>query len=196
MKTAFLVIGSLITIASVVPYLIDIARGKTKPNLVSWITWTLLTAIATVAEFSAGEYFTAIFTAAAVVETGSVVVFGLAKKAYVRYETFDVVCQIAALVGIVLWQVFDSPLIGILGAVIIDFIGALPTVRHAWQKPFEETWQTYALCFIGAIFGLLALSSFTWASLAYPLYLALINFLTVSVILLRLASHAKQPKSN
>lgn len=183
MKTGFLIVGSLITIASVVPYLIDIVKGTTKPNLVSWITWTLLTAIATVAEIAAGEWFTAIFTGAAVIETGSVVVFGLIKKAYVRYTTFDVVCQVAALSGIVLWQIFDSPIIGILGAVIIDFIGALPTVRHAWQKPFEETWQTYALCFVGAVFGVLALSSFTWESLSYPLYLVAINALVTAILL-------------
>lgn len=183
MKTAFLVIGSLITIASIVPYLIDIARGKTKPNLVSWITWTLLTAIATAAEIAAGEWFTAIFTAAAVVETGSVVVFGIFKRAYVRYTAFDIVCQVAALGGIVLWQAFDSPLIGIMGAVIIDFIGALPTVRHAWLQPYEETWQTYALCFVGAIFGVLALSSFTWESLSYPLYIVLINAVFTIIIL-------------
>lgn len=102
-----------------------------------------------------------------------------------RYTTFDVVCQAAALVGIVLWQVFDSPIIGILGAVIVDFIGALPTVWHAWQKPFEETWQTYALCLVGAVFGVLALSSFTWESLSYPVYLVVVNALTAAIILTR-----------
>jgi hypothetical protein len=185
MKTTFLVFGSVITIISVIPYLIDIVKGKTKPNLVSWITWTLLTAIATAAEIAAGEWFTAIFTAAAVIETGSVVVFGLVKKAHVQYGYFDIVCQVAAIVGIILWQVFDSPLIGILGAVLIDFIGALPTVRHSWLAPFEETWQTYALCFVGAIFGILALSNFNWASLSYPLYIVLINLVTAAVIIMR-----------
>ncbi len=184
-KLAFLIVGSLLTIVSVVPYLIDIVKGKTKPNLVSWITWTLLTGIATAAELSAGEWVTAIFTGAAAIETASVVVFGLAKKAYVKYTRFDVVCQIAAIVGIVVWQLFDSPAIGVISAVVIDLIGALPTVRHAWQKPSEETWATYAMCFVGAAFGILALDSYNWVSFPYPLYIVLINLVTFAVILHR-----------
>lgn len=185
MSILFLILGSVLTIASVVPYLIDILKGKTKPNLVSWITWTLLTGIATAAELAAGEWVTAIFTGAAVIETGSVVAFGLAKKAYVKYTRFDVVCQVAAILGIIIWQLFDSPVIGVISAVVIDLIGALPTVRHAWQKPDEETWVTYAICFIGAIFGLLALETYNWVSIPYPLYIVAINLVTTAVILYR-----------
>ena len=185
MSMIFLALGAILTIVSVVPYLIDILKGDTKPNLVSWITWTLLTGIATVAELVAGEWITAVFTASAVVETGSVVVLGLVKKVYVKYETFDIVCQIAALVGIVLWLTFNSPLIGVLGALLIDLIGALPTVRHSWQKPDEETWLAYGICTIAAVFGVLALENFNWISLSYPLYIVLINFVMATVIIYR-----------
>lgn len=194
MKTVFLVIASVLTIASVVPYLIDILKGSTKPNLVSWITWTLLTGIATAAELAAGEYVAALFTAAAVVETGLVVAVGICKRAYVAYARFDVICQLSAIVGIVLWQLFDSPAIGVLASVIIDLIGALPTIRHSWQRPHEETWQTFAMCFVGATFGLLALDSFNAVSLPYPIYLVVINLVTSGVIIYRgkLATPAKR----
>ena len=84
MKDLFLVLATVVTIVSVIPYLRDILKGTTKPNLVSWITWTLLTGIATVAEVVAGEYTAAIFTGSAVIETGLVVILGLLRKAYVR----------------------------------------------------------------------------------------------------------------
>lgn len=185
MKTTFLVLSAVITFVGVVPYLLDIIKGKTKPNLVSWITWTLLTGIATAAEIAAHEYVAAIFTAAAATETGAVVVFGLLKRAYVRYTKFDVVCQLSAVVGIVLWQVYNSPEIGIVASVTIDFIGALPSIRHSWIKPYEETWQTYALSGLGGVLAMFALSTYNWASLPYPLYIVIINTVFPLVILYR-----------
>lgn len=184
MKIIFLVLASTITIAGVLPYLRDILRGTTKPNIVSWITWTLLTGIATAAEIAAHEYVTAIFTGAAVVETCSVVALGL-KHGYVKYRLFDTACQIAAIVGIILWQVFNSPAIGVIGAVLIDFVGALPTLRHSWIKPSEETWQTYALSAIGGGFAIFALTDYNWVSLPYAVYIVIINIGIAGVLITR-----------
>lgn len=175
MKDIFLVIATIVTIGSVIPYVRDILKGSTKPNLVSWMTWTLLTGIATSAEIDAHEYVAAIFTGAAVVGTALVVVVGLYKRAYVRYGWFDVVCQVGAIVGIVLWQIFNSPAIGVIASVAIDFIGVLPTIKHSYEEPYEETWQTYALAGVGGLFGLLALDAYNLVSASYALYIVLIN---------------------
>src|SRR3954471_4047435 len=108
MKDLLLLLSGVITVAAVVPYLRDILRGTTRPNIVSWITWTLLTGIATAAEVAAGEYVAAIFTGSAVLETATIVFLGL-RHGYVKYAKFDVICQIAAIAGIILWQLFNSP---------------------------------------------------------------------------------------
>jgi hypothetical protein len=183
-KTNFLILASLITIVSVLPYLRDILKGTTKPNLVSWITWTLLTGIATAAEIAAHEYVAAIFTGSAVIETASVVILGL-RHGYVKYTIFDIVCQFSAIVGIILWQLFNSPTVGVLASVIIDFIGALPTVRHTWLKPFEETWAAFGLASLGGVFAIAALSTYNLINLSYALYIVVMNMIIVYVILYR-----------
>ncbi|MGH7241658.1 MAG: hypothetical protein ACREGB_05165 [Candidatus Saccharimonadales bacterium] len=187
MKTAFLVIATVLTVISVLPYIRDILRHRTRPNIVSWLTWSLLTGIATAAEVSAHEYITAIFTGAATFETAIVVLLGL-HYGFVKYARFDIVCQLAAIVGIILWQVFDSPAVAVFGAVLIDLIGGLPTLKHAWLKPHEETWQTFALSGVGSVFGVLALHSYNWVSLPYILYLVLANSVLTLVIVLRRAA--------
>jgi hypothetical protein len=164
MKILFLVFATVITVGAVLPYVRDILKGTTKPNIVSWITWTMITGIATAAEIAGHQYVTAIFTAAAMLETASVVAFGL-RYGYVKYTRFDVVCQIGAIVGLILWQLFNSPSIGVVASVIIDFIGVLPTVRHSWHRPNEETWSTFALSAVGGVFGVLALTSYNTTSL-------------------------------
>lgn len=184
MKTFFLICAALITIIAVIPYARDILRGTTRPNIVSWITWTLLTGIATAAEIAAHEYIAAIFTAAAVVETGLIVILGL-KHGYVKYTAFDIVCQIGAIVGIIMWQLFNSPAIGVVACVAIDFVGALPTIRHSWKDPGEETWSTYALSGVGGILAIFALETYNWVSLPYAVYIVLINAVLASIIVSR-----------
>jgi len=144
----------------------------------------LLTGIATAAEIAAHEYITAIFTGAAVCETAIVVVLGL-RHGYVKYTSFDVVCQISAVVGIVLWQLFNSPTIGVLASVLIDFIGALPTIRHSWVSPGEETWPTYALAGLGGALAIAALHDYNWISLPYALYIVVVNAVLSVVIIKR-----------
>lgn len=182
MKLLFLIVAAIISIGSVLPYLRDIVKGTTKPNIVSWITWSLLTGIATAAQISAHEFVAAVFSGSATIATTVVVLFGI-RYGYVRYTMFDAGCQILAIAGIVLWQLFDSPTIGVLASVAIDFIGALPTFRHAWLKPAEETWQTFAIAGVGGLFGLLALNTFNWITVPYAVYILLANiFLTTEIL--------------
>ena len=187
MKDLFLVLAGLITIASVVPYIRDIIKGNTKPNIVSWINWTLLTGVATIAEISAGEYRTAIFTGTAMLETLSIVILGI-KYGHTKYTPFDVVCQVGALFGFVLWAIFDSPAAAVIFTVIIDFVGALPTIRHSWLKPAEETWKTFAMAGFGGLLAIFALTSFNWTSLTYAVYIVIINAVISGVILGRRAA--------
>lgn len=182
MKEIFLILASVITIASVIPYARDILKGRTRPNIVSWITWSLLTGVATIAEFAAHEYVTAIFTLAAVIETTTIVILGL-RFGYAKYTLFDGVCQAGALFGFVLWWLFNSPVAAVIASVSIDLIGVLPTIRHSYIAPYEETWITYAMSGVGGAFALLALSAYNWASLTYPIYIVFANIVLVTVIL-------------
>lgn len=184
MKDVFLVLAGVITVASVAPYIRDIIRGHTKPNIVSWITWTLLTGVATIAEIAAGEYRTAIFTSTAVFETLIIVLLGI-KYGHTKYTIFDVLCQIGALFGFVLWALFNSPAAAVIFSATIDFIGALPTVRHSWVKPHEETWTTFAMAGVGAMLAIFALTAYNWTSLPYAVYLVLINAVFTFVIITR-----------
>jgi hypothetical protein len=184
MKNFFLILSIIITVGSVVPYIRDILKGTTKPNIVSWITWTLLTLVATIAEFAAHEYRTAFFTSAAVLETTLIVILGL-KYGYAKYTKFDAFCQVGALSGFGLWWIFNSPAVAVLASVTIDFVGAMPTIRHSWIKPGEETWLTYAMAGVGGLLAIFSFTAFNWTSLTYPVYIVLINIVFTGVLIYR-----------
>ncbi len=181
----YLLLGSvLLTVGSVIPYIRNILRGKTKPNIASWITWALLNLVATIAEFAAGEYKTAIFSTASTTATLSVVILGL-KYGYAKYSRFDGICQIATLTGFIFWYVFDTPAAAVITTVTIDFVGSFPTYRHAWISPNEETATTFAISGCGAFLGIVALTDYNWTSLTYIIYILFNNTVISSLILFR-----------
>ena len=182
MKTALIIVSTVLTLASTVPYLVDILKRRTKPRIVSWFTWSLLTGIAAAASFSDGQIAAGVLMLAATVETAAIVVLGL-KYGDRRFERFDIVCQLGAIVGLVLWLVFNSPAIAVIAVVSIDIIGMLPTVKHSWQKPYEETWLTFLLAGLGGVATVLAAGSWSITASAYPVYIVVANFLLTVIIL-------------
>jgi hypothetical protein len=184
MKTALVIISTLLTVLAVVPYILDILKRKTKPRLVSWFTWTLLTTISAAASFSDQQWPAGVLSTAASIECLTIVILGF-KYGDRELTPFDIGCQIGAIVGLILWWIFNSPAIAVIAAVLIDALASLPTYKHAWVKPFEETWQTFALSGIGPILTLAAASEIKVTSAANPIYLILVNFFLAGLIVAR-----------
>ena len=177
--------AGVVFIVAVIPYLIDIVRRKSKPNIVSWFSWTLLLSIATAAAFSAHESRTAYLTLGDAIATGLVAVLGI-KYGLAKFSKFDIYCQIGALLGLALWFIFDSPTLAIVFSLGIDLVASIPTFRHAWLDAGEETLITYLLSAGAGILTLLSLESFTVASMAFPIYLSLSNSLIAGILRIRI----------
>src|SRR4051794_24711829 len=93
LRAGLMALGASLVLLSAVPYVLDVTRGKTRPRIFSWIVWTVLGAIATVAAFTEAEYSSAGLTAAATVETGSVVALGW-KYGNRNFERLDAYCLV------------------------------------------------------------------------------------------------------
>ena len=177
-------IGVVLTLYATVPYIIDVAKKRTKPNIVSWGTWTMLTGIGAAASFAAGEYAAAALVGANTIQTGVIVILGL-KNGIAKMNWFDGLAQLGAIASLVAWLLSNSPAFAIIGVVLIDFFGMLPTVRHSWRHPEEETWQSFAIAFIAPLFTLASLQQFNLENTLYPLYLGLADGVVMTIIIYR-----------
>lgn len=184
MTNVLVVLSSVLMLVCIIPYIVDVIRGKTKPRVVSWFTWALLASITAAASLSDGQYPAGIMAATAALSCLIVVFLGW-KHGNRKIERVDIVCQVAALVGIALWFAFSSPAIAVVAIIGIDLIGGIPTAIHAWQRPYEETWLTFLLGGLGALCTVLAASSYQVTAIAHPVYTVLINFVLVVLIVSR-----------
>lgn len=182
--TILITIGSGLMLVGVLPYLIDVMRGKTKPRIVSWLVWCTLTAIAGFASFFDGHYPTTILLAIATVTTLSVAILGY-KHGDKRFDRLDIMCFIGAFTGLLLWWVFNSPELAVIATITIDLIGAIPTLVHSWKKPHEETWMAFLLAFMSSLCTIVVVEDWVITAIAYPLYLVAFNGALTAIIVLR-----------
>jgi hypothetical protein len=182
-KDTFALSSVIIVLFCTLPYILDTVKKKTRPNIVTWGVWSALIAIGAAALFASHETNAALLLTGDFVATFAVVVVGL-KYGTAKLDRFDLFCLLGALVGLALWLIFNSPMIAIIATIVIDFIGTVPTVRHSYHHPEEETSITFALGVVATTFTLLSLQNYTFSAWVYPAYLLFSNGLLFVTILL------------
>ena len=187
MKTIFIIISSIFASTSSFPYARDVYRKKSKPREVSWFIWGLLGAIAGAASFSDHQYSSAVLSVWVTIVTWTIVALGL-RYGDKSFKLLDIVCLTGALVGLVLWWLFNSPAIAIIASLAIDFVAGIPTYIHSWQKPHEETTSAYLLGLFASAFSLLAAREISVTAIAVPIYYILADASLVVILLAKLPS--------
>ncbi len=186
MSIFWIVISGILAVSAAVPYIIDILRSKdAKPRVVTWFIWTILTGVGCVASIGDGQIPSAVLTFVMTLQTGAISVLLLAKGASRRLERLDRWCLAGAAVGLLLWPIFNSPAVTIIAMITIDIIGAAPTLKHAWQKPYEEKGITFLLTGIAGFVTLCVAGSWQISAIAYPVYLLLLYTTLTAFIIIR-----------
>jgi hypothetical protein len=178
-----LVAGSL-PLIGIIPYVYATLKGGVRPNIVTWFTWSIINAINMAAAFSDGAVQTGLYTMLLLAATLAVVVAGL-KHGLKKYTKFDIICQIVALLGIPVWLMTSEPALAVFIIMTVDLAGGLPTLVHAWKKPHEELWQTFALSAAGGALMVATLLRYDFVALAMPLYVFIMDSAIIFSILYR-----------
>lgn len=158
-------------------------RGTTRPNIISFIIWTLLQLIAIAAQLSAGSSWSVIILIACTFNTVLIIILCLVGYGYAKYKVLDWSCFILAMAAILLWCITNDPLLAIGLAIFADFLGALPTVVKAFRDPFSELPLGWYLATFSAVLAALSTTKIDFANLAYPVYLVIITATIASVAL-------------
>lgn len=174
--------AGIFSLAAYAPYIVAILRGKTKPNRASWVIWVLT---------SGGIFFSSLASGASdtlwmpgcYMVCSSVIVLLSLKYGEDGWTSFDLRCLIAATIGLVLWGIFDTPLIAIIIGTSVDVVGALPTIRKSYHKPESEDELAWALFFLGSVANVLAIKEWSFVIALYPIVMvALIGLIAVLVV--------------
>jgi len=187
MHAVEVVTADVLTVIASVMYVVYTLRDTVQPQIVSWAAWAALLAESTVAEFLDWKLPAALYTGICATACAVITVLVLRRGTWVP-SLLDKFSLAAVAAGLVLLVVVRSDRATVLVTVIADLAAYLPTMKHAWDEPYEEPWLVYLLFGAGA--GLtLAAAPLTVVGSAYPFYLTAADFLVVLFIVFRRRQH-------
>lgn len=185
----FAFLSGLCVVLGFIPYFASILRRKSVPIKTSWLIWGILDTIILVGMMMKGTANSLIVTSF----FGTWLAFALACK-YGRsgWRTIDKVCLAGALLSMVLWGLFNSPLLGILCSLAGLVLGAIPTFQSAWRNPASEDRLGWTFFFFSCVFGVLAIPHWTLGYAAQPLTFSFNETVMMGLLYIRVRPGRKQ----
>jgi hypothetical protein len=187
MLAIFAIISALLVLASMPPYLIDMFKGKTKPERASWLIWAVLGAIAFVSDYSLGVTWSLVFIGIDLLYCFVVLALSIGRGAW-GWKTIDKVALAVAAIGIVFSLIFRQPILALLGVIVADIAGTILTFAKTFHHPESETTISWVLTGSAAVFSALAVGRLDFGLLIYPIYIALANYV---ILLAQIAGRSK-----
>ncbi|MDE1810994.1 MAG: hypothetical protein KGH66_03060 [Candidatus Micrarchaeota archaeon] len=161
-------------------------KGKVKPNRVSWGMWSVAPTIATLAAISKGVGWAVLPVFMSGFQPFLIFVSSfLIKNSYWKLSKFDYGCGILSILSLILWGVTRSPDVAILFAIASDGFAVIPTVVKAWNHPGTEDVSPFLSGEFNTITAFFAITSWSFAAVAFPTYLTIANLFLIGSILLR-----------
>ena len=177
-------IAVALTVYAYIPYLRGIYAGTTKPHLFTWIVWSVVTLIAVIIQIVEGAGAGAWPTVIA-----ALICFWITYLSITRgskdIKKIDWFFLISSLCAIPLWIITNNPAWSALLVTGIEIVASFSTIRKSWTAPEHEVMLTYGLNTFRYVLSIIALASFSVATLAFPLGMVFMNALIFGVLLLR-----------
>ncbi len=152
-------------------YLVDILKGKTKPERTTWLIWSIQGIIAFGALYKLGAHWALLYVGLEAV--GNILVYLLALKFGTGgWKTRDKIALAVAFVGLIASFLFRAPLLAILGVIVADLAGVALTIRKAYLDPSSETTFTWIALGISSALAAASVGKVSFELLLYPVYLS------------------------
>lgn len=174
----FVLVAALITFIGIFLYALSTFKGKTRPNKVTWILWTIIPLITFFAQLSEGVGWVSLFSLAYAIGPLLVVIASFTnKKAYWKIGPFDVVCGIISLLALLLWWITGDGILAIIFSIVADFAAGCPTLIKSYKAPETESISAYVVGVISGLVTLATIQQWTLATYLFPAYITLNSLL-------------------
>ena len=160
--------SAVLFIAGDVPYVLDTFSGKTHPHRVTWGVFTLLNAIGFANQYASGASSSLWLFGAGALMTG-LIFLGSLRGGEGGKSKADVICLVAALLGVSLWFLLKSPTYSIFANIIADAAALWPTYKKAWQRPESETRVAWLVGTLSVVLDAISVGKLDWRLLILPL---------------------------
>jgi hypothetical protein len=173
-------IAALASLVAAIAYVHSMFKGKTNPNRVTWLMWTVAPFTATFASLYSGATWAVVPVFMSGLSPLLILLASfLNKRAYWKLSAFDYACGALSALAVVLWYITENPNVAIIFAIFSDALAAAPTLRKAWRNPESEFSWPFLVGVFSPMTSFLVTPTWAFSDIAFPAYLVLINILLV-----------------
>ncbi len=161
--TFSLVIGILagaVTFLSHPLYIASIIRGETKPHVLTWVPSAIIAGITLFLYDKAGGEDTIFAPLGDFVGLSLIAIFSLWHgKKDVFIDVIDWFCTLIAMIGLIIYVIFDNQFIAFGSSMIAEIFALIPTMRKTLHYPDQEDFLAWTLTFVGNAINFLAMNN-------------------------------------
>lgn len=105
------------------------------------------------------------------------------QRAYWEIKRIDYFFAGIALIGLVLWQITKNANFALTFSILADLAVAIPTIIKSYTHPDSESPIAFGISSIGFLLAMLAIQEWNYESVAFIVYLFLLNgFITLLIL--------------
>jgi hypothetical protein len=163
------VLAGIIALLGFVPYALSVLRGTTQPSIASWVIWTALGAVTSASYLYSGSASSWWVTVSYAIGPCVILLLSLRVGTF-SWDKLDSLYILFAVLGLVWWWISGVAATAQAVSVIVDMLGAVPTLKKCWRDPDSEDPVAWWVFFAAGVLNLFAVENWSFASGLYPVY--------------------------
>ncbi|OGI71076.1 hypothetical protein A3B84_02960 [Candidatus Nomurabacteria bacterium RIFCSPHIGHO2_02_FULL_35_13] len=184
-KSVLGIIAGIIALLAYVVYVVSIFRGKSKPNRVTWWIWAFMGLVLALSYKFSGADNTVWVPYVEFLGPLTIAILSIKYGEGTLENKTDLYCFLGAVLSIILWIIFDSPVIALVTNLAIDSFAIVPTIKKSYLRPEGEDFWAWFGTGMADTLNMFAVERFTFAILVYPIYMLVSDLIIIFILLLR-----------
>ena len=184
-KVVLGIIAGIISFLAYIVYAISIFRGRTKPSRATWWIWSFMGLVVGLSYYFSGAVNTIWVPIVEFIGPLSIALLSIKYGEGGLENKTDLICLFGAVVSIILWIIFDNPVVALVTNLAVDSFALVPTIKKSYLRPEGEDFWAWFGTGIADSLNMFAVEKFTFAILVYPIYMLVSDLIIISILLLR-----------
>lgn len=184
-KAVLGIVAGVVAFFAYIVYIISILKGKTKPSRATWWIWTFMGIVLAISYHSSGAVNTIWVPYVEFIGPLSIALLSIKYGEGGLNNKTDLVCLFGAIISIILWIIFNNPVVALVTNLVINSFAVAPTIKKSYLHPEGEDFWAWFSTGLADSLNMFAVEKFTFAILVYPIYMLVSDLIIIFVLLIK-----------
>lgn len=179
------ILAGVIAFIAYIVYIKSILKGESKPSRATWWIWTVMGGTVGLSYYFSGAENTIWVPFVEFIGPFSIALLSIKYGEGGLEERTDLICIFGAIISIILWIIFNNPVVALVTNLLVDSFALIPTIKKSFLRPENEASSAWFGTLVGDGLNLFAIEKMTFAILIYPIYMFISDLIVVGILFIK-----------